>query len=118
VAPDSATLAEPQPAPAETFEVFVLPQRNGPDLRFTGKLVDAVRTPARFGRWVELHVYRTKGGKFVGVQLKRSMLLGEVDLCETQVADKLSDLVEFFGHSPIAKVLTDRLGIRSYNDIE
>ena len=119
----AAPRAAPHPTEArasaeEGWDVYEIAQRDRPDLRFTGKLVDAVRTPLNRGRWTELHVYQTKAGKFVGVILGRSMLLGESDRAEAQVSTELKDLASFFGHSPLAKALTARLGIRQFVDID
>ncbi len=120
----AATPAAPSPAAPETapaddgWHVYEIARREGADLRFTGKLVDAVRTRINRGRWTEFHVYQTKGGKFVGIALGRSLLVGESDRAETQVATSLEELAPFFGHSPLAKLLTTRLGVRQFQDIE
>lgn len=116
--PDAAGAANAVAEVDDGYRQYVLTERDGPDLRFTGKLLDAVRTGLYRGRWTEFHVYQTKGGKYVGVKLGRSLLLGEVDRSESKVADQLADLADFFGHSPLAKMLTQRLGIRRFVDIE
>ena len=114
--PAAQALAAPASEPE--WEVFVLNQKDGADLRFTGKLLDAVRTPVYHGRWTELRVYQTKGGKFVGVKVGRSLLFNESDRSESKVTESLAELTGFFGHSHLAKVLTERLGIREYVEID
>lgn len=116
-ASDEAKTA-PAAAHEPVYEVFVLNQKDGPDLRFMGKLLDSVRTPVYHGRWTELHAYQTKAGKFVGVKLGRSLLFNESDRAESKVTESLAELSGFFGHSPLAKALTERLGIREYVEIE
>jgi hypothetical protein len=102
----------------EGMRTYVLARQGEPDLRFTGKLLDAVHTFPQNGRWTDYRVYQTRGGRFVGVKLGRSMRLGETDRVESQVADRLEDLRDFFGHNALAKLLTSRLGIRQFADIE
>lgn len=102
---------------AAGLRTYVLPRRGEADLRFTGKLLDAVATLPLNGRWTEYLVYQTRAGKYIGVKLGRSMRLGESDRVESQVAQELAGLAEFFGHNPLAKMLTHRLGIRQYEEV-
>jgi hypothetical protein len=121
-APDEASSgsvsAKEHEPPADDWRVYVLSQKDGPDLRFTGKLLDGVRTATHRGRWTEYHVYQTKGGRYVGVKLGRSQWLGEVDRTETKVVENLAELGDFFGHGHLAKLFTERLGIRQFVDVE
>jgi len=102
----------------EVLPTYVITRANEPDLKFTGKLLDAVRTSLKHGRWTEFHVYETKGGKFVGVKVGQSLWLNEVPRTEAKVTGTLTELSEFFGHNTLAKVLSARLGITQFEEIE
>lgn len=97
---------------------YVIPVKEMPDVRFTGRLVAKVASGLVKGRWNEMHAYETKGGKFVGVKVGRSYWLTESDRTEVHVADSKEGLLEFFGHSELGKALAQRLGILQYRDIE
>lgn len=111
-----------EPARAEqegqSWQTYVIPVKEMPDVRFTGRLVAKVASSLVRGRWSEMHAYETKGGKFVGVKVGRSYWLTESDRTEVHVADSKEDLLEFFGHSELGKALAQRLGILRYRDIE
>jgi len=70
------------------------------------------------GRWSELRLYRTRGGKYICEQIGRTQWQGEHDrhsgaVCETEV-----EVQEFFGHGWLAKELYDDAGIAAVEIIE
>lgn len=120
----SAEQAVVEQAPAEPageqpqWLTYVVPMRDAPDVRFTGRLLAKVASVLVRGRWNEMRAYETRGGKFVGVKLGRSYWLNESDRTEVHVADSKEGLLEILGHSELAKALAQRLGVRQYRDID
>lgn len=112
-----APAVEPAP-PTEAQEVesaykgYVIPQTDGPNLRFEGKELAAVRT-LRGYRGHAFLVFQTKGGKYIGVKQGLSSLPGERTLCDAKQLSGLDSeaLTEFFGHSRLAKALYQQLGV-------
>ncbi len=96
---------------------FVISRKDAPDLRFTGTLLTRAATRAVNGRWAEMHVFKTRGGRFVALKLGRTLWVGESDRVEVQVFDSLPQVGEFLGHSGLAKFVKDELGIREFEDI-
>lgn len=111
-----ASAAEAEVAvPAPTL---ILPQDDGPDLRFSGELLGGVRSRMHHGRWHELRVYRSKGGKFIAHQMGCSAWMHEADRSSAKVADALADALAFFGHTPLAKQLARQLNTPVVQDID
>lgn len=93
---------------------------NGPAFRFTGELIARVASSAnnassaylgRTGRWCELKLYRTQGGKYVCSQVGRTQWHGEHDRYSAAVAATEAEVIEFFGHGWLAKDLYEEAGI-------
>ena len=69
-------------------EIFTIPVNNSPDIRFVGKKIAETSSSkhrasefysGKTGRWTELHLYKTKGGKYVCQQIGRTEWIGEYD---------------------------------------
>lgn len=88
------------------------------DLRFRGKSLGAVHSAVRNGRQTALEVFVTPSGKYVGVKVGLSYWLGERDIATVQVAETLDALVPFFGFSPLAKTLYERLAVSTAEVLE
>lgn len=97
---------------------YTIPRHNQPDLRLRGKLVAHAWTPLRHGRQHLWEVYVTPSGKAVGVKRGLSWWVGETETVESKIADRLEDLTEFFGYSPLAKQLYARLGLNHTEVLE
>ncbi len=110
---EGAAAAVQEPA----FSQFVIARKDAPDLRFTGTLLTRAATRAVNGRWAEMHVFKTRGGRFVALKLGRTLWVGESDRVEVQVFETLAQVGEFLGHSALAKFVKDDLGIREFEDI-
>lgn len=91
-----------------------------PDIRFTGELIatansDSDRQSPYYsgsaGRWTELTLYKTQGGKFVCSQVGRTQWMGERDRHAGKVCQTEAEVIEFFGHGWLAKDLYDEAGI-------
>jgi hypothetical protein len=106
-----------------------------PDLRFAGTLIaSAAPTAARKGKWEELRIYETSGGKHVFSRVIRTVAADgedkhEADVFEPSPSSVPSQLlrsareltrtrplmwtdaaVKFFGYEPLAKELYRKLG--------
>ena len=97
------------------------------DLSFTGELIAANSSSAEtargdfsgsVGRWAELRLYRTKGGKYVCEQVGRTQWQGEHDRHSGAVCETESEVQKFFGHGWLAKELYEEAGIEAVEVIE
>jgi hypothetical protein len=108
------------------MKTFTLEIDNKPDLRFAGELVaratsinrDAVRSYSETGRWTDLELYKTKGGKFICYQVGRTNWSGERDRHSGKVCETVEEVKEFFGYGWLAKELYDEAGIDVAVDVE
>lgn len=129
----------PEAGPAEVFldatdenldepVEYTIERDNDRPIRFTGKLVamaDSSPNPARpdtfsgsEGRWCELALYQTKGGKFICEQVDCSRRDGERNRRKAQVCDNHQQVMEFFGFGRLAKRLYECAGIDPAFDVE
>jgi len=97
------------------------------DISFTGELIAEVSSSPETarsdysgatGRWAELRLYRTKGGKLVCEQIGRTQWQGEHDRHSGAVCDNEAGVVEFFGHGWLAKELYKEAEIDAAEEIE
>ncbi len=100
--------------------LFTIKRDNAPDLKFTGELVAAASSSANnasssysgsVGRWTELSLYRTKGGKFVCQSEGCTQWQGEHNRHAAAVCETPEAVCEFFGSSWLAKELYENAGI-------
>ncbi len=103
-----------QDATQTETETFTIEADDRPDIKFKGALVaetssDSDRGSPDFsgstGRWVELALYRTAGGKFICHQLERTQWQGERDVSTALVCDNEESVIDFFGHGWLASYL-------------
>lgn len=110
------------------MEIFTLEIDNAPSVRFTGELVASVSSSdnqamgssysGQTGRWTELSLYKTKGGKFICHQVGRTRWQGERDRFSAKVCETLVEVKEFFGHRWLAKALYAEAGIDDAVEVE
>ena len=102
------------------MEKFTLTRDGERDLTFTGETIASASSSPEsargdysgsVGRWTELHLYRTKGGKYVCQSIGRTQWQGEHDRFKAAVCDDAAGVCEFFGASRLAKELFDEAGI-------
>ncbi len=93
---------------------FILQRDGAPPLRFKGELLaETSSSPDRgrgdwsgaTGRWTELRLYRTQGGKYVCQRIGRAQWQGERDTHEAVVCETENEVMEFFGWGWLAKDL-------------
>ena len=110
-----------------TMETFILNIDNEPSLRFTGELLGSAassnnnassRYSGQTGRWTELALYKTQGGKYICHQIGLTQWEGERDRFTGKVCETLEEVKEFFGHRWLAKELYQDAGIDDVTDIE
>lgn len=110
------------------METFTIEIDNAPSVRFTGELVASAASSdnqamgskysGQTGRWTELALYKTKGGKFICHQIGRTCWQGERDRFSGKVCETLEEVKEFFGHRWLAKDLYAIAGIDAAIDVE
>jgi hypothetical protein len=96
------------------MDTFTLDIDNAPNLRLTGELVASTTTTStdyqavgsnysgQKGRWTELALYKTKGGKLICHQVDRTRWQGERDRFRGKICETLEDVKEFFGRRWLA----------------
>lgn len=110
------------------METFILEIDNAPNIRFTGELLAGASSTdnqamgssysGQTGRWTELAIYKTKGGKYICHQVGRTRWQGERDRFSGKVCETLEEVIEFFGHRWLAKELYEDAGICDAINVE
>ncbi|WP_028492726.1 hypothetical protein [Thioalkalivibrio sp. ALE19] len=111
-----------------TMETITLRIDNQPDIRFTGeRIAHAASTDnnahgtsysGQTGRWTELSLYRTRGGKFVCHQIGRTRWQGEQDRFSGKVCETEDEVIGFFGHRWLAKELYEDAGMEDVVEVD
>jgi hypothetical protein len=101
---------------------FVVRRDDARDLKFSGERIAHFSTKSHQGpasnRWLELALYRTKGGKLVCQRIGRTIWEGERDRHEACVVSSVAEVVEFFGFGDAAKRLYDEARIDYTEQVE
>ena len=109
------------------METFTLDIDNAPSVRFTGELVASASSDdqaiggsysGQTGRWTELALYKTKGGKIICHQVGRTRWQGERDRFSGKVCETLSEVKRFFGRRWLAKELYAEASIDDAVEVE
>lgn len=110
------------------METFVLRIDNEPNIRFTGELLAKSSSSdnnaagssysGSTGRWTELALYKTKGGKYICHQIGYTRWQGERDIYSGEVCETLDEVKEFFGYRWLAKELYESAGIDDAIDVD
>lgn len=112
---------------ASDMETITIEIDNEPNIRFTGELVASAGSSANnassyysgsTGRWAELALYKTVGGKYVCEQIGRTQWQGEHDRRTGAVCSTVKEVIDFFGHGWLAKVLYAEAKIEDAIDVE
>lgn len=110
------------------MESFEIVKDNGPALAFDGELLAKVSSnpnvaygssySGEVGRWQVLALYKTQGGKFICERINRTQWQGERDKHNAKVCASNKEVIEFFGHSWLAKDLYYEAGINAAERID
>lgn len=109
------------------MEQFTVRRDNDRDLRFTGTRLGHIQSTdgnagrnssGSAGRWTELALYRTTGGKYICEQIGRTQWEGEHTRYKGAVCETIADVMQFFGHGWLAKGLYAEAGVDTAQDIE
>lgn len=110
------------------METFTLEIDNQPNIRFTGELIASASSTdnqavgssysGQTGRWTELALYKTQGGKYICHQVGRTRWQGEQDRFSGAVCENTEEVIEFFGHRWLAKELYEYAGICDAINVE
>jgi len=96
------------------MEKYIITRDGEQDLKFEGELIASASSSPEsargdysgsVGRWTELRLYRTKGGKYVCQSIGRTQWQGEHDRCKGAVCADAAGVCAFFGASWLAKEL-------------
>lgn len=107
---------------------YVIERDNGPSIKFTGTHVAGAGSSANnaagssysgeTGRWCELDLYKTKGGKFVCSQVGYTQWQGERNRYSAEVCENEAEVIKFFGQGWLAKRLYENAEIENVVEIE
>lgn len=106
---------------------IIVQRDNAPDLRLSGELIASASSSAdnarsdysgHTGRWTELALYKTTGGKFVCSQVGRTQWQGEHDRRSGTVCNDVTGVIQFFGHGWLAKDLYEEAGIHDVETVD
>ena len=103
------------------MKTYVIHNDNAPDVRFTGELLASVTSRGdgdSCGRWTNLDLYKTAGGKYVCHQIGVTCREGERDRYRVEVCADEAEVIDFFGHGWLAKALYDESGILDVVDVD
>ena len=87
---------------------YIVERDNAVDLRFKGQILADATSRKSYndgGRWQELTLYKTAGGKYVCCKVDVTRWIGERTRYKAVVCEGISDVIEFFGMSSLAKEL-------------
>lgn len=93
---------------AETIKLDI---DNEPSVRFPGEVIAKTASSEKTGRWTELFLYKTVGGKFICHQVSRTLWTGEREKFRGKVCSTLDEVREYFGYRWLAKELYDEAKI-------
>ncbi len=110
------------------MEEFEIERDNGAALLFNGECLAKVSSSdnnaygslysGQIGRWQVLALYRTEGGKFLCERIDRTRWQGERDIRHAKACANHGEVVEFFGHSWLAKHLYKEAGLETAERID
>lgn len=98
----------------EKTEKYKIQIDGSPDLQFTGELIAEVKSSSNnasgsysgaVGRWTELALYKTAGGKYICHSIGRTQWQGEHDRYSGKICETVDEVIKFFGHGWLAKDL-------------
>jgi len=84
---------------------MIVKRDNELDIEFDGELVGSVKSEEKTGRWTELSVYKTHGGKYVCEKKGCTKWAGESTRFSGAVCESIDKVIQFFGASRLAKEL-------------
>lgn len=110
------------------MEQYTVERDGARALKFTGEELASARSHAdqamgsswsgSVGRWTELTLYKTKGGKYVCEKIERTQWQGERDRYSGATCDSTEEVMEFFGHGWLAKELYYNADIDDAEEVE
>ena len=105
----------------EEMREITVERDNAADLRFTGVNLAWASSKDPYnngGRWTELALYKTKGGKFVCAEVGRTCWQGEHDRFGGAVCETEQEVIKYFGHGRLAKDIYEVAGINAAEEVE
>jgi hypothetical protein len=106
---------------------IILEIDNAPSLRFTGAEIGCAASSENnassvysgtAGRWAELTLYKTQGGKLICHQIGRTIVGSERNRFSGAVCETVDEVKGFFGHRWLAKELYESAGIEDVTEVD
>jgi len=95
---------------------YIVERDNAVDLRFKGQILAEATSKDPYndgGRWQELTLYKTVGGKYICSKVDVTRWIGERTRSKAEVCTGVSDVIKFFGMSSLAKELYEEAEINN-----
>jgi len=109
------------------MKTIIVKRDNDRDIKSTGETIASVSSSASnahsgysgsTGRWTELTLYRTKGGKYICEQIGYTQWEGEKTRYSGCVCETIDQVVEFFGTKWLSKDLYENADIEVAVEVE
>jgi hypothetical protein len=94
---------------------------NAPEIAFKGACIGGASSRSQYndnGRWTDLYLYQTVGGKFVCYERNNSQWQGERTKHKAEVCTNHAEVVAWFGQGRVAKELYADAGISNVQVID
>ena len=111
----TAEIDETNVTEASEMKLITLINDNAPDIKFNGECLAFASSADPYGshngRWTELRLCKTAGGKFVCQSAGLTLWQGEKDRYSAQVCETEKEVIEFFKYTRLAKELYEKANI-------
>lgn len=102
-------------------EEFTLERDNAPNLKFKGECIGVASSKDPYnnnnGRWVNLCLYKTEGGKLICYQENITCWQGERNKYKAEVCNTEAEVIAWFGQGRVAKELYEDASIENVESI-
>jgi len=118
---EDEVLIEREGTDMKDYEEYIVERDNDVDLRFTGKLLAETSSRDPYndrGRWFDLSLYQTVGGKFICQKEDITRWQGEHNRNQAEVCQSLEEVKAFFGNGWASKELYANAGIDNTENVE
>lgn len=106
---------------SEDIEEYLIERDNTVDLKFKGKVLGFASSRDAYqdgGRWFELTLYQTVGGKYICQKEDVTCWQGERNRYFAEVVETLDEVKEFFGNGWVSKELYAEAGIENVIEVD
>lgn len=118
---DDEVLVEIEVIEMNEVNEYIVERDNDVDLKFKGQVLAYATSKDNYndkGRWIDLTLYQTIGGKYICQKEEITRWQGERDRNRVVVCDTIDDVKGFFGNGWLSKELYASAGIENTETID